>query len=91
MVMLKFLPIHKSEHPIIRPLPPPQMAGDCLAELAGLCLDNCLFELRVYSRVLIQFQRLVEINPQSLRGILQIGLIYTCSDADDLFDLDVAE
>ena len=91
MVMLKFLPIHKSEHPIIRPLSPPQMAGDFLAELAGLCLDNGLFELRDYSRVLIQFQRLVEINPQSLRGNLQIGLIYTCSDADDLFDLDVAE
>ena len=89
--MLKFLPIHKSEHPIIRPLSPPQMAGDFLAELAGLCLDNCLFELKDYSRVLIQFQRLVEINPQSLRGNLQIGLIYTCSDADDLFDLDVAE
>ena len=89
--MLKFLPIHKSEHPIIRPLSPPQMAGDFLAELAGLCLDNCLFELRDYSRVLIQFQRLVEMNPQSLRGNLQIGLIYTCSDADDLFDLDVAE
>ena len=91
MVMLKFLPIHKSEHPIIRPLPPPQMAGDFLAGLAGLCLDNCLFGLRDISRVLIQFQRLVEINPQSLRGNLQIGLIYTCSDADDLFDLDVAE
>ena len=91
MVMLRFLPMHKSEHPIIRPLPPPQMVGDFLAELAGLCLNNCLFELRDYSRALIQFQRLVEINPQSLRGNLQIGLIYTCSDADDLFDLDVAE
>ena len=91
MVMLRFLPMHKSEHPIIRPLPPPQMAGDFLAEPAGLCLDNCLFELRDYSRALIQFQRLVEINPRSLRGNLQIGSIYTCSDADDLFDLDVAE
>ena len=83
--------MHKSEHPIIRPLPPPQMAGDFLAELAGLCLDNCLFELRDYLCALIRFQRLVEINLQSLRGNLQIGLIYTCSDADDLFDLDVAE
>ena len=91
MVMLRFLPMHKSEHPIIRPLPPPQMAGDFLAEPAGLCLGNCLFELRDYLCALIRFQRLVEINLQSLRGNLQIGSIYTCSDADDLFDLDVAE
>ena len=54
-------------------------------------LGNCLFELRDYSRALIQFQRLVEINPQSLRGNLQIGSIYACPDVGDLFDLDAAE
>ena len=27
MVTLRFLPMHKSEHPIIRPLPPPRWPG----------------------------------------------------------------
>ena len=53
-------------------------------------LGNCLFELRDYEGALAQFQRLVDMNPQSLRGNLQVGAVYACTDAEQLFDLKAA-
>lgn len=54
-------------------------------------LGSCLSELGDYPGALKAFESLVTINPQSLRGNLQIGAIHSSPDAAALFDLAAAE
>lgn len=52
---------------------------------------NCLVELGCYAEALPIFEELVRVNPISQRGHNQIGLIRSCLEARDLFDLALAE
>lgn len=54
-------------------------------------LGNALIELEEFPDALAQFEHLVAVNPQSLRGWLQIGAIRASPDAGALFDLALAE
>ncbi len=54
-------------------------------------LGNALIELGEFPDALAQFEHLVAVNPQSLRGWLQIGAIRASPDAGELFDLALAE
>ncbi|MCC7020210.1 MAG: VCBS repeat-containing protein [Ardenticatenales bacterium] len=67
------------------------LALDPLHEDALFGLGGCLSELGDYAAALEPFEALVALNPQSLRGHLQIGAIHASPDAGDLFDLAVAE
>ncbi len=53
-------------------------------------LGGCLSELGDYAAALEPFEDLVALNPQSLRGHLQIGAIHASPDAGHLFDLAIA-
>jgi len=54
-------------------------------------LGNSLLGLGHYQEALAQFQRLVEIDPRSLRGNLQIGAVHAYPDTAEFFDLGKAE
>ena len=53
-------------------------------------LANCYLETDVFRKALRCLDRLVEINPMSLRGQLQKGMIHACPTGSE-FDLDAAE
>ncbi|MCB0217459.1 MAG: VCBS repeat-containing protein [Chloroflexi bacterium] len=53
-------------------------------------LGNCLVELGEPAAALTRFEQLVALNPQSLRGRLQIGNLRASPVAGPLFDLDAA-
>jgi len=54
-------------------------------------LGSARMEQGDYAGALAEYERLVRLNPQSLRGLLQVGTVRSAPEAGELFDLGAAQ